>query len=76
VNLKNFDDFITLQDEVHHHIDVSWSHFPLHSSRVYSDGDISSLVGTFYTALGPIVTFAVMLTEIVREKEQKLRQGL
>lgn len=72
----HFDDFHNLQDEVHHHIEVSWSHFPLISSRAFSDGDISSVAGTFYVALGPIVTFVIMLTEIVREKEQKLRQGL
>ena len=72
----HLDDVSGFDDERFNHIEASWSNFPLTASRVYKNADISSLVGTFYVALGPIVTFVIMLTEVVREKEHKLRQGL
>jgi len=33
-------------------------------------------IGAFYFALCPLITFVIFLTEIVREKEKYLRQGL
>ena len=58
------------------HIQTSWSNFPLVTSRFFKDANIISLIGSFYLALGPLVWFVVMLTEVVKEKELKLRQGL
>lgn len=58
------------------HIDVTWSNFPLTASRVFKNADITSIAGSFYAALGPLVSFVVILTEIVKEKQLKLRQGL
>jgi hypothetical protein len=57
-------------------INITWSSYPISTLRIFNDADISSLVASFYIALGPIVTFVVLLTEVVREKELKLRQGL
>jgi len=68
---------VTEEDELLDvHLQASWSHFPLTASRVFKNADISSLAGSFYISLGPLVTFIAMLTEIVKEKELKLRQGL
>lgn len=58
------------------YISSTWSHVPLTASRFFKDANIISLVGSFYFALGPLVTFVIILTEVVKEKELKLRQGL
>lgn len=54
----------------------TWGHWPLLTPRMAKDLNLISIVGSFYFALGPLVTFVVMLTEVVKEKEFKLRQGL
>ena len=38
--------------------------------------DIVSASGAFYFFIPPMVTFVVLLIEIVREKEYRLRHGL
>jgi hypothetical protein len=37
---------------------------------------VTSEIGSYYFTLGPLVTFMVVLQEIAKEKEFKLRQGL
>jgi hypothetical protein len=76
LDFDDLDDPLEDEEKLDTHIDVSWSHFPLTTSRVFKDADISSLAGSFYISLGPLVTFVTLLTEIVKEKELKLRQGL
>ena len=73
---SRMDDPLEDYEDPEPHITISWGSFPLTTARVFNNADISSLVGTFYVSLGPIVTFVVVLTEVVREKELKLRQGL
>ena len=84
-NSTNFDDNYGLEFEDDHqfkdelldiHINATWGHWPLTASRIFTDANIVSLVGSFYYALGPCVTFVIILTEVVKEKEMKLRQGL
>lgn len=70
------DEFEEIREDPKLHIETTWSHFPLTASRVFKNGDISSMVGSFYFCMGPLVTFVVILTEIVKEKQLKLRQGL
>lgn len=75
--LKNTSGSHNLDSEAaNSNIEISYSPYPTSTLRIINDADISSLVASFYIALGPIVTFVVMLTEVVREKELKLRQGL
>lgn len=58
------------------HINTTYSNYPLVTSRFFKDANIISLVGSFYMALGPLVTFVVLLTEVVKEKELKVRQRI
>lgn len=50
--------------------------FPLPTNRWMSGYDIVTAAGAFYFFIPPMVTFVVLLIEIVREKEYKLRHGL
>ena len=70
------DEMEDFKDDTTLHIETTWSNFPLTASRVFHNADISSMVGSFYFSMGPLVTFVVILTEIVKEKQLKLRQGL
>ena len=45
-------------------------------SRFLEGYDVVAVTGGFYFYLPPMITFVVLLTEIVREKEKKLRLGL
>lgn len=38
--------------------------------------DIMNIFGSYYFILGPILTFMLLLQEIAKEKENRLRQGL
>lgn len=50
--------------------------FPRPTNRWMSGYDIVSQTGSFYFFIPPMVTFVVLLIEIVREKEYRLRFGL
>lgn len=50
--------------------------FPRPTNRWMSGYDIVSDTGAFYFFIPPMVTFVVLLIEIVREKEYRLRFGL
>lgn len=50
--------------------------FPRPTNRWMSGYDIVSSTGAFYFFIPPMVTFVVLLIEIVREKEYRLRFGL
>mmetsp|Transcript_23109 Transcript_23109/g.41251 ORF Transcript_23109/g.41251 Transcript_23109/m.41251 type:complete len:901 (-) Transcript_23109:1806-4508(-) len=57
-------------------IEVSVQEFPKIPSRYLSGYDVISTSGPFYLFIPPMVTFVIVLTEIVREKEYRLRHGL
>lgn len=50
--------------------------FPMPKNRYLEGYDIVTSVGVFYFFIPPMVTFVVILIEVVREKEYKLRHGL
>ena len=50
--------------------------FPAPTNRWMDGYDIVTTSGAFYFFIPPMVTFVVMLIEIVREKEYRLRHGL
>lgn len=56
--------------------DVKVEHFPSPTNRFLEGYDIVTDVGVFYFFIPPMVTFVVILIEIVREKEYRLRHGL
>jgi ABC-type multidrug transport system ATPase subunit len=57
-------------------ISVEIQSFPRPMDRYLNGFDIVSKVGVFYFYIPPMVTFVVILIELVREKEHKLRNGL
>ncbi len=44
--------------------------------RYVAKVNLISQVGAFYFCLTPLITFVILLTEVVKEKENRLRQGL
>lgn len=50
--------------------------FPTTTFRLLEGFDVVGASGAFYFYMVPMVCFVMTLTEIVREKDQKLRQGL
>lgn len=44
--------------------------------RFVSDTNLVSEFGSYFFVLGPLLTFSILLSEIAREKELRLRQGL
>eukprot|EP00743_Colponemidia_sp_Colp-15_P008092 GILK01008768.1.p1 GENE.GILK01008768.1~~GILK01008768.1.p1 ORF type:complete len:953 (+),score=144.68 GILK01008768.1:132-2990(+) len=57
-------------------IEVSTQSFPQTANRRLIGVDVVSSEGAFWFFIPPMVSFVVVLSEIVREKEQRLRQGL
>jgi ABC-type multidrug transport system ATPase subunit len=57
-------------------ITINTQGFPSPTNRWMAGYDIVSQSGAFYFFIPPMVTFVVLLIEIVREKEYKLRHGL
>jgi ABC-type multidrug transport system ATPase subunit len=51
-------------------------HYPITVNRYLNGYDIVTDVGVFYFYIPPMVTFVVLLIEIVREKEYRMRHGL
>jgi hypothetical protein len=54
----------------------SYSNFPGPVDRIYKNMDVMNIFGSYYFILGPILTFMLLLQEIAKEKENRLRQGL
>ena len=57
-------------------LSIEVQNYPMPPNRFLDGFDIVSKVGVFYFFIPPMVTFVVILIEIVREKEYKLRHGL
>jgi hypothetical protein len=66
----------TLRGQEVPELSITLQEYPIVTSR-YSDGyNVVTTSGAFYFFIPPMVTFVVLLIEIVREKEYRLRQGL
>ena len=57
-------------------INYTTSQFPVGPNRYIQNYDIVSQIGAFYYMITPLFAFLFIQSEIVREKEYKLRQGL
>jgi hypothetical protein len=57
-------------------LSVKVQEYPRVPSRYLTGYDVISTSGPFYLFIPPMVTFVIVLTEIVREKEYRLRHGL
>jgi hypothetical protein len=57
-------------------LEVEYQHFPLISSRFTKDLKIASRFGCFMFFLPYMLTFIQTVSEILREKEKKLRLGV
>jgi hypothetical protein len=58
------------------HIETTVSTFPLTENRFMQNADIVSSVGAFYFFFPPVICFVIVLLEIIREKDLKLRRSL
>jgi hypothetical protein len=47
---------------------------PITQSRFFEKSDVTSSIGAFYFFFPPMITFVVILLEIIREKDFKLRK--
>lgn len=54
-------------------IEASFSNYPMPSDRFLSGFSIISLTGTLYFLFTPMVTFMIIIIEIAKEKELRLR---
>lgn len=54
-------------------IDTTWSTYPMPPDRFVADSNLVSEFGSYFFVLGPLLTFSILLSEIAREKELKLR---
>ena len=54
---------------------MTHSQFPIGPNRYIKDYDIVTTIGAFYYMITPLFAFLFIQSEIVREKEYKLRQG-
>jgi hypothetical protein len=57
-------------------IDYTTSQFPVGPNRYIQNYDIVTSIGAFYFMVTPLFVFLFLQSEIVREKEYKLRQGI
>lgn len=55
---------------------ITHSQFPIGPNRYIKDYDIVTTIGAFYYMITPLFAFLFIQSEIVREKEYKLRQGI
>jgi len=56
------------------HLDVTHGIYPLVSARMIQGLNLVSQIGAYFFVLTPLLTFTILLNEIVREKELRLRQ--
>lgn len=57
-------------------INAVMSSFPITQNRFLQKADITASVGAFYFFFPPMISFVVILLEIIREKDLKLRKSL
>ena len=57
-------------------IKSTFSDYPGPLDRLFKNLELTSTCGSYYFVLGPLLTFLVILQELAKEKELKLRQGL
>jgi len=57
-------------------ISIQTGRFPLAHNRYIHNYDIITATGAFYFMIPALFVFLFMQSEIVREKEYKLRQGI
>jgi hypothetical protein len=57
-------------------INLAYSDYPSTTNRFMQGADIVSSAGAFYFFFPPMITFVLVLMEIVREKDLKLRKSL
>lgn len=57
-------------------IDISIQSYPEPKNRFAGGYSVIKTSGAFYFFIPPVITFVVILIEIVREKELRLRNGL
>jgi hypothetical protein len=55
---------------------MTHSTYPIVADRLIKDTNLVSQLGSYFFVLGPLLSFTIILNEIVREKELRLRQGL
>jgi hypothetical protein len=55
-------------------INATMQSFPITQNRFLEKADVISSVGAFYFFFPPMITFVVILLEIIREKDLKLRK--
>ena len=53
---------------------MSTSWYPVVADRLVKESNLVSQLGGYFFVLGPLLSFTIMLNEIVREKELRLRQ--
>lgn len=56
------------------HIDLTHSSYPMLTDRFMRDANIVSQIGSYFFVLSPLLSFTIVLNEIIREKELRLRQ--
>ena len=54
-------------------IDLTHRTYPLVSARMINGLNLVSQIGVYFFILTPLLTFTIILNELVREKELKLR---
>lgn len=57
-------------------MDVLYSSFPEPENRLFKGHDVVSVSGPLYFFIPPMLIFGLVLSEIVKEKEYRLRHGL
>ena len=50
-------------------IELSHSSYPIVADRLVKDSNLVSQLGGYFFVLGPLLSFTIILNEIVREKE-------
>lgn len=55
-------------------INITTQAYPMASNRFLEKADVVSSSGAFYLFFPPMITFVVVLLEIIREKDMKLRK--
>eukprot|EP01103_Thecamoeba_quadrilineata_P015557 TRINITY_DN4957_c0_g2_i1.p1 TRINITY_DN4957_c0_g2~~TRINITY_DN4957_c0_g2_i1.p1 ORF type:complete len:1851 (-),score=296.09 TRINITY_DN4957_c0_g2_i1:13-5565(-) len=66
----------TYQNDPGYSLNTGWQTFPLAPNRYTDSIDIVSLAGGQWFYVPPMVTFFILLAEVVTEKEQRLRLGM
>ena len=73
---KKNQDFNTSEFEFPSFTNISVTNFPLPISRFAKNADVISLFGVFYLFFPPMIMFSIVLMDIVKEKENNLKQFL